>query len=112
MKELRDDLTYGEMREFVEGTERRLYVYSDGLKSDSSDVFPESFYKQPPFGTFGYFPAQRESCLSGAWGYYAEPGSGYCGYRRQGTTDHYVAFEPGLPTDVDENGWPTWKGAD
>lgn len=65
--------------------------------------YPDSFYEQPPIGSFGKFWNGPEPC-NPSWGYLEQHQS--ASWKKLGEMMWYHHFEPGLPTDVDEQGWP------
>lgn len=68
------------------------------------DYYPDSFYQQPPIGSFGKFA--DGDLGKPKWGYLSEICDKRNGqFRKQGGT-RYTRFTPGLPSDVDANGWP------
>lgn len=119
MRKLRDDITLKEAITWTEGLKDcvgsggTLWALAQRLgtcreRNASKTPYPDSFYEDPPQGSFGKFfdtEAYEE------WGYLEEvvrdrddctPG---CPYHERGGPWH-AHFEPGFPADVDENGWP------
>ena len=77
-----------------------------GMESCFDDL-PDSFYEQPPGGSYGKF---SDSKWGEAWGYLfgitSEPIAYVMKNSRVGPYDN---FTPGLPQDVDEFGYPEDK---
>ena len=124
MRKLRSDITLKEGADFAASLCSRLttqerYYLLDNLShgrewqpSENRDaiVYPDSFYEQPPVGSFGKF---WDGAGHYAWDYLAVVDhADDMPYRQRGESIDYdngfvwPYFEPGLPTNVDEQGWP------
>ena len=113
MRKLRQNITVLEFSEYANkagltfSSRQQLFeklVVSMG--KSTCHVWPESFYERPPPRSYGKFVS--ESGLERIWGHLREPDT-----TSQGTPFiceengvYYAHFTPGLPADVDENGWP------
>ena len=110
MRKLRDDIT---LKEAWEWAEKKAPEYSYGYKDEiiadlirqiargvPDDDYPDSFYEQPPIGSFGEFHTDGISW----WGYLAEISKS--GRYRGEHIGWYDNFEPSLPQDVDKEGMP------
>ncbi len=87
-------------------------LFYNGFNSAMGSYFddlPDSFYEQPPVGSFGKFIA--ESGMRTAWGHLRQPDT--TSQDRPFTCEengmYYEHFTPGLPQDVDEFGMPLEK---
>jgi hypothetical protein len=101
MRKLRDDITLKEIREWAEPRGYRdgaLIALVDGKEWST---YPESFYEQPLIGSFGKFSFHSSSIRH--WGHLSSVSGGVYTRKEGGFFDN---FEPCLPHDVDENGYP------
>ncbi len=118
MRKLRSDITLKEAWEWIDDLKNKYscefkdYMYDlavDVARADkdapiSYDTYPDSFYEQPPGGSYGKF---SDAKWGEAWGYLfgitSEPIAYVMKNSRVGPYDN---FTPGLPQDVDEFGYP------
>ena len=105
MRDIRKDITFGELDEngITPDQVHSLYCQYryDGVATKG---IPDSFYEQPPVGQFGKFwnDGAFQPRVWGHIGTAEDPCKFYC----YDTEKSYDNFTPGLPTDVDENGYP------
>ena len=103
---LRDDIT---VKEYAEVMKDRGYTahpfiseLSGGPETTSVPMdWPDSFYEQPPVGSFGKFVSDS---YYERWGHLQSINNGLyvCAENESG----YQHFTPGLPTDVTADGMP------
>jgi hypothetical protein len=112
MRKLRKDITLAEARE---GWEIRGGVFSKycddlwrniqlGIRAMDFD-YPDSFYEQSPIGSFGRFYDNDTEPGKGCYSYLLSINhhGRYVDEYEELPWDH---FTPGLPTDVDADGYP------
>ena len=106
MIKLRADITVVEVAKAIACSASVRGKFFDTLCEDLqcgriTQDYPGSFYEQPPVGSFGKFCDENKDTY--AWAYLAEISDGLftgnSGLR-------WRNFTPGLPQDVDENGYP------
>jgi len=117
MRKLRDDITLREAwawasemgpKHFSYGCQRE--IIGDMLAELVGDSvqgahIPDSFYESPPIGSFGEFWHDNISPSTKHWGhlgFITDSGK----YRQTEDLVAYRYFEPGLPQDVDKDGYP------
>ena len=115
MRKLRDDITLVEYRATME---KKGYVVHPLIRQLTGAPgtppvgvdWPDSFYEQPPVGSFGKFVACTGSERWGFRGRTSTTSDGVTLYHDR-DNDGYVTriFLPGLPQDVDEFGMPLEK---
>jgi hypothetical protein len=107
MRKLRNDITLKEAWEWAEDVygdnEHGRYALRDLGKGFCNNKYPDSFYEQPPIGSFGRFSGTDENGECDTWGYLAEI-TPVCYVSTSG--NRWPWFTPGLPTDVDADGHP------
>ena len=109
MREIRDGITVEEAGKWMLEMEANHYHgcidlrIADLLNKRPRDDYPDSFYEQPTVGSYGRFWKPNSS---DRWGYYTGPGAGKEFPYSCSDGFVYQTFEPGLPTDVDDEGMP------
>ncbi len=119
MRKLRSDITLKEAETWVKsivlGPESHIGLAYIDLTRNIRDQtpylggwhYPDSFYEQPPAESFGEFWRPNRHSI---WGHLLEYNSknGHHPYLCEDGI-WYKTFAPGLPADVDENGYPEDK---
>ena len=113
MRKPRDGITFSEWYEWAI-TKRgdcmwsRLIEESRNMFSGrpSNMEFPDSFYQQPPAGSFGLF--SDASPTHKYWGYLGtvDESRAHRPFQAARTGAWWKSFVPGLPPDVDKDGLP------
>ena len=119
MRKLRDDITLKEAITWTEGLKDcvgsggTLWALAQRLgtcreRNASKTPYPDSFYENPPPRTFGKFWDDNKgaSLDEPDWGYYMEMRGSFFSDQNGNLYEH---FEPCMPPNVDENGWPKAK---
>ena len=110
MRKLRDDITLQEAWNWLTQHGPGCWdvsILGNIIGGVDRDDYPDSFYEDPPIGSFGKFwdgPRLDKS----VWGYLMAM-TGVVNYPYNNGVAVYEHFEPGLPTDVDKNGYPKEK---
>ena len=109
MRKLRSDITVDEFFQWatkvLNGTP--WAAMRDLVAQKPCDDYPDSFYEDPPPGSFGVFGFDNDDYS--AWGYLdkIEAAQDHSYHKKYG--GWFENFTPCLPTNVDENGWPKEK---
>ncbi len=108
MRKLRQDITILEVCDAIACSPTVRGEYLDRLGDDLrhgtvTQTYPDSFYEQPPVGSYGRFWKPNSS---DRWGYYTGSGTGKEFPYSCSDGFVYQTFTPGLPTDVDADGMP------
>ena len=112
MRKLRADITLKEAWEWAraEYGDEPYGLIRDLFKATFLDAnmvhnfYPDSFYESQPIGGFGKFWDNGVALGSFAWGYLSRIDCGR--YVLGDDSKGFDNFEPGLPTDVDADGYP------